>query len=40
MLKHLPDDVLETFQHELTYSKKKVIIKEMLLIALTIEEII
>ena len=27
MLKHLPDDVLETFQHELLYSKKKVIIK-------------
>ena len=27
MLKHLPDDVLETFQHEILYSKKKVIIK-------------
>ena len=27
MLKHLPDDVIETFQHELLYSKKKVIIK-------------
>ena len=27
MLKHLPDDVLATFQHELLYSKKKVIIK-------------
>ena len=27
MLKHLPDEVLETFQHELLYSKKKVIIK-------------
>ena len=26
MLKHLPDDVLATFQHELLYSKKKVII--------------
>ena len=28
MLKHLPDDVLKTFQHELLYSKKKVIIKD------------
>ena len=27
MLKHLPDDVLGTFQHELLYSKKKVVIK-------------
>ena len=27
MLKHFPDDVLATFQHELLYSKKKVIIK-------------
>ena len=27
MLTHLPDDVLATFQHELLYSKKKVIIK-------------
>ena len=27
MLKHLPDDVLTTFQHELLYSKKKVICK-------------
>ena len=27
MLKHLPDDVLATFQHELLYSKKKVIFK-------------
>ena len=27
MFKHLPDDVLATFQHELLYSKKKVIIK-------------
>ena len=27
MLKHLPDDVLATFQHELLYSKKKVICK-------------
>ena len=27
MLKHLPDDALATFQHELLYSKKKVIIK-------------
>ena len=27
MLKHLPDDVLETFQDQLLYSKKKVIIK-------------
>ena len=27
MLKHLPDDVLATFQRELLYSKKKVIIK-------------
>ena len=27
MLKRLPDDVLTTFQHELLYSKKKVIIK-------------
>ena len=27
MLKHLPDDVLKTFQYELLYSKKKVIIK-------------
>ena len=27
MLKHLPDDVLATFQHELLHSKKKVIIK-------------
>ena len=27
MLKHLPDDVLVTFQHELLYSKKKVINK-------------
>ena len=23
MLKHLPDDVLETFQHEILYSKKR-----------------
>ena len=28
MLKHLPDDVLATFQKDLLYSKKKVIIKE------------
>ena len=27
MLKHLPDDVLATFQEELLYSKKPVIIK-------------
>ena len=27
MLKHLPDDVLATFQDQLLYSKKKVIIK-------------
>ena len=27
MLKHLPKDVLATFQHELLYSKKKVICK-------------
>ena len=27
MLKHLPNDVLGTFQHELLYSKKKVVIK-------------
>ena len=27
MLKHLPDGVLATFQHELLYSKKKVLIK-------------
>ena len=27
MLKHLPKDVLPTFQHELLYSQKKVIIK-------------
>ena len=27
MLKHLPDNVLATFQHELLYSKKKTIIK-------------
>ena len=27
MLKHLPEDVLATFQHELLYSKKKVICK-------------
>ena len=27
MLKHLPDDVLATFQHELLYSKKNIIVK-------------
>ena len=27
MFKHLPDDVLATFQHELLYSKKKVTVK-------------
>ena len=30
MLKHLPDEVLATFQKDLLYSNKKVIIKEML----------
>ena len=39
MLKHLPEDVLATFQHELLYSKKKPFAKAMQPIASQIGEI-